>query len=119
MKALLILLFGSLLYNYAMFVVSKDKCDKAEKPFPYKGYFWMNLDNWGLTVLVAIAIAIFPDVLVSVATQSNVWLTDKVGFGLPENLYYFSAGPLSELLIFALLWISQRKESFVPPVHKD
>lgn len=112
----LIALFGVLAYNIVLWRIAKDKCDKLEKDFPYKLYFKYNVDNW-MTVFVFM----FPVVwyVHDVAMILNKLLLDQTGFSLSEEVYYLSAGPLSELVVFGIMWAIGRKEAFIAPVHKD
>lgn len=118
MKPYLIALFGSLLYNFALFVAAKNNCDSTMPPtdFEYKKFAKMNWDNWLLaTFTVPLVVWFLPDF----AKLGNDWILKVAGIQLPEELYYLGAGPLSEVVIFVVLWIAQRKKTFIVPVHKD
>ncbi len=118
MKSYLIAFFGSVLYNAALFVAAKNKCDGSEPPveFEYRKYFKMNWDNWLFaTLLVPVVVWYLPDF----ARIANEWMQKTAGFQLSNEVYYLGSGPLSELVIFAVLWIAQRKKSFIAPVHKE
>jgi|SRR6478736_9818939 len=113
----LIALFGSFVWNYALFVVAKNNCDNASPPvdFEYKKYLKLNWDNWGLTLLLAFPVVWF---LPEIASLANGQLSKFNVPVIPEKLFALSAGILSELLIFGLLKLAGLKQSIVPPVHK-
>lgn len=109
----LMALFGALLYNYAMFVMAKNDCDKVEMDFPYSKYFKKNVDNWGLTVLVApVLVWYLPDII---SLLNERWSLGLVGY----QIYYLAAGPITEVLLILLMMLIGWKNSFVAKVHKD
>lgn len=113
----LIAFFGSFVWNYALFVVSKSNCDNAIPvvDFEYKKYFKLNWDNWGLTFLLAPIVVFY---LPEIASLANGQLA-KIGVpNIPERLFALCSGVLSELLIFGILKIAGLKQSLVSPVHK-
>lgn len=114
----LIALFGSFVWNYALFVVAKNNCDNVIPPvdFEYKKYFKLNWDNWGLTFLLAGPVVWF---LPEIANLANDQLAKFNIPKIPERLFALSAGVLSELLIFGLLKIAGLKKTIVAPIHKD
>lgn len=104
--------FGSLLYNYVLFVIAKNNCDKAETSFDYQKYFKMNWDNWGLTILVAPVLVLYlPDIveLLNQRLNTQAKLLD---------VYYLAAGPLSEVILFGMFKLIGWKQTWVAPVHK-
>ncbi|GHM98798.1 hypothetical protein WSM22_02880 [Cytophagales bacterium WSM2-2] len=114
----LIAFFGSFVWNYALFVIAKNKCDAALPPvdFEYKKYVKLNWDNWGMTFLLAPIIIWF---LPEIAEYSNAQIL-KIGIPpIPQKLYAILSGVFSELLIFGILKLAGIKQSLVAPVHKD
>jgi len=109
----LIAFFGSLLYNYILFVIAKGNCDKAGVEMEYRKYCKMNWDNWGLTVLlVPVLVWYMPDII-------NL-INDKLNADLKTySVYYLGAGPLTEVVLFGMYKLAGWKNSWVAPVHKD
>ncbi len=109
--------YGSFLYNLALFVLAKNNCDKAEKPFEFGKYFKFNWDNWGLTIAFAPLLVWKLD---SVLGAVNFVLGKFTDIQLPpSDIYYFGAGPLTELVLLGLFKLAGWKESWIAPVHKD
>lgn len=112
----LIALFGSFVWNYALFVVAKNNCDNATPPvdFEYKKYLKLNWDNWGLTFLLApIVVWNLHDIALLANGQLAKWNVPNI----PEKMFALCSGVLSELLIFGILKLAGLKKTIVPPVH--
>lgn len=109
----LVALYGSLFYNYILYVIAKGNCERIEKDFEYGKYFKMNADNWGLTLLTApILVNYLPDIVVLINEKLNWQLTTY-------KIYYLGAGPLSEVLIWLTMKLIGWKNTFIAPVHKE
>lgn len=109
---ILIAFFGSLLYNYTLFVIAKSNCDKGGVDFEYKKYFKMNWDNWGLTImLVPVLVWFLPDIIAVFNERFSVKL-------IFHDVYYLSAGPLTELFLFGMFKLAGWKDTWIAPVHK-
>lgn len=109
----LIAFFGSVVYTFALFVKAKDNCEKNNVVFDYVKYLKMNWDNWALTGLVAPILVWFMPELVKLVNE-HFTLTLQA-----NPIYYLGAGPLTELLYFAIAKLIGWKESFIAPIHKD
>ena len=105
--------FGSIIYNYVLFVIAKNKCDQEEKDFPYLKYFKMNWDNWGLTFMLApVLVWYMPDSVGLI----NAHMATELG---EHEVFYLGAGPLTEVLLFGMFKLLGWKDTWVAPVHKD
>lgn len=108
--------FGSILWNFALFSIAKNKCDKEDIEFPYMKYCKANWDNWTLTTLCAPIMVWY---LVDIVALVNYLLTN-LNVQLPMlEIYYLGAGVVSELILFGIFKLLGLKESLVAPVHKD
>lgn len=114
----LIALFGSIIWNYALFSIAKNKCDAVEMDFPYRKYLKFNWDNWLLTALCAPVLVWY---LADIVSMLNYLFTHfNINVQLPMlEVYYLGAGVLSELILFGIFKLFGLKESLVAPVHKS
>ena len=90
--------FGWILFNFMMFNVYKDGFDKRGQKVDYKGYLSKNWDNWLLTLLFIVPMALFaPSITEFLATH----------YGQTMQFYewfYLGTGILSEITIMAVKW---------------
>jgi hypothetical protein len=108
----LIALFGSLLYNVILFKIAKDKCDDAGIELDYGKYFKMNWDNWLVTILaVPVLVFFMPDIVYLI----NKHLSSEIEGDL--QILYLGAGPLSEIMIFAVGKLLGWKKSIITQPH--
>lgn len=112
----LIALFGSIIYNYMLFVIAKNNCDKIPVDFEYKKYFKLNWDNWGLTFLLApVLVWYLPDIILVL----NSYVLNKFNIKLPVlSVMYLGAGIFTELVLYGMFKLMGWKESWIAPVHK-
>jgi hypothetical protein len=105
--------FGSVLYNYLLFVIAKNNCDQTGIEFEYKKYVKLNWDNWGLTLLLApVLVWYMPDIV--------ALINDKLSANLSVyKIYYLGAGPFTEVVLFAMFKLIGWKTTWIAPVHKD
>lgn len=105
--------FGSFLYNFILFVISKGNSDKQDLDFDYKKYLKINWDNWALTVFLApVLVWYMPDIV--------DLLNSKMSLELAEHkIFYLGAGPLTEVVLFGMFKLLGWKESFVTKAHKE
>ena len=109
----LVALYGSLFYNYILYVIAKGNCERIDKEFEYLKYIKMNLDNWGLTILTApILVNYLPDIVSLLSSKLN-WDLNTY------KVYYLGAGPLSEVIIWLTMKLIGWKNTFIAPVHKE
>lgn len=107
-----IALFGSLVYNYILFVIAKNKCDKEGVDFLYAKYCKMNWDNWGLTILLApVLVWYLPDIMSIINTKMSLSLETF-------DIYYMGTGPFTEIVLFGMFKLIGWKDTWVAPVHK-
>lgn len=104
--------YGSIVYNFVLFVISKGKSDKIGKPFDHKKYALENWDNWSLATLCApILVWYLPDII--------GLLNSKLGWQLEVYaVYYLAAGPAAELLIYWTMKLVGLKDSLVTTAHE-
>jgi len=109
----IIAFFGSVVYNFALFVIAKNLCDTAGVDFEYKKYLKMNWDNWALTILIApILVWYMPDIFTIVNSKFNLNMN-------VYDLYYLGAGPLTEIVLFGMFKLMGWKKTWIAPVHKE
>lgn len=110
----LVAFFGSLLYNFGLFKIAKDKYDEgSDQPFPYKAYFLKNWDNWAFASLCTVPLVLYlTDIVAIINAQFNLQLQ-------VYEAYYLGAGPLSELISIGIFRLLGFKKSIVQHVNKD
>lgn len=104
-------IFGSIVWSFIIFKISKDQSDSQDKQFEYGKYASKTWDNWVVTIMLGLIMVHNMGDVIQIINERTDWDLQRY------QIYNFGAGVFTELVYVGIALLFGWKKKFIPEGH--